>query len=134
MGRGGAAADFRRIEQQLKGLPRRLVDQAVKDIHKAATDTLKRDTGGDQSLSGAPRKLTVTKKVTGDEIVIGRVAPAAKGLRQYTWLQAGAKPRTRGTSTWRGTRAKATWTKATGPEVKKIRELFRREFRKAVHG
>lgn len=134
MAKGGAAAEFRRIEQQLKGLPRRLVEQAVKDVYRETTKQLKKDTGGDQSLSGAPRRLSVTKKVDGTQVVIGRVAPARRGLRQWTWLQSGARPRTRGDKTWKGTKGKKTWTKAAVPEVRKAQRMFREEFKEAIHG
>lgn len=113
------ATNLSRVARRLRTLPRAAIDEAAGEIARAATRQLTRDTGGDRSLSGAPGRLKVTKRVTGDTVVEGKVTPnPAYLMAQWSWLEEGTGPPG-------PTAAKNTWTDPTGRALEHARRTIR---------
>lgn len=123
---GTAAARLRRLARDLKTLPRQTIEAAADTITDAATATLIRDTGGDRSLSNAPRRLKVDRKISGDRIVEAVLSAGPRKAQQWAWLERG---------TYNGRRGrKRTWSRAVTPAVEQVRADMRTALRKVVRG
>lgn len=136
--KGGAGAVLRDIAKRAESFPRKFVKQAVADIRKGQTKTLKADTGGDGGLSGiGGAKLRIKTSVKGDTIVTG-VVEAGSPRGPWTWLESGTKPHIAG-GRYRGarhpgTRGKRTWSRAATPGLAKAAKTASREVTTIVRG
>lgn len=107
-------------------MPRRLVDDVTKKIAKAIDKRLVADTGGDRSLSGAPQRMKVERKVTGESLVTGVVGPGPRaGMAMWSWLE-------KGTGEPAPTKAKRTWTKPLGPALDEARSAIADTFHETI--
>src|SRR5690606_7668068 len=110
---------LRRVAQDCKSLPRRFVEEAVRDLDKAITKKLRADTGGDRSLSGAPGRLRVQKKISGETVVTGEVTPGPRSrMAQWSWLEYG-------TGHPGPTKPKDTWSEPASHEIEVLRRKAR---------
>lgn len=132
MPKGGAGASLRAVAKKAKSFPRQFVDEAASDIRKAATSSLRSDTGDGGLSRAGNRKLKVKRKVKGaGSLVVGEVA-AGSPRAQWFWLEEGTKPHMVGRRRHPGARAKRTWSTAIGPAVNKAQHMARRDLRSIV--
>lgn len=130
---GAAAARLRKLERELRSLPRKLIDDASTSLAKAATRSLVRDAGADRRLRNAPTPLRVIRKVTGDQVVEGVVsAGPPRGRGQWSWLEKGTEPHQIGKGTHPGHSGKRTWSRAITPEVEKVRADIRKSLKEVM--
>lgn len=113
-----AAANLRRIARECKSLPRQAVEGATKAFKKSIDKSLKADTGGDFRLSGAPTRMRVQSKVTGDTVVEGTVSPNKPAMAQWVWLN-------EGTGEPGPTAPKGTWSEPVSREMKTVTRAVR---------
>ena len=113
-----AAANLRRIARECKTLPRKAVEDASKAFTKSITKTLKRDTGGDQRLSGAPTRMRVQSKVQGETVVTATISPNKTAMAQWVWLE-------EGTGEPGPTAPKGTWSEPVSKELKTVTRAVR---------
>jgi hypothetical protein len=125
---GSLAAALRRSAKEARSFPRKFVEDATKVMHKGVDKTLRADTGGDASLSNAPGKLRVTRKVSGDSVVTGTVAVAPRSAGRFAWLEKGTDPHAIGKGRHPGTAAKRTWTRAMDPAMRALNREIDRAF------
>lgn len=136
--KGGAGKVLRDIAKRAETFPRKFVKDAVADIRKEQTKTLKADTGGDMGLSGIGNaRLSIKTSVKGDTIVTGEVS-AGKPRGPWTWLESGTRPhvvggRYRG-ARHPGTRGKRTWSRSAPKALDNAAKDARKEIRTIVHG
>lgn len=116
---------LRTVARECKSLPRMAVEEAVSSFDKAITKTLKRDTGGDSRLSGAPTRMRVSKKIDGTSYVTGELTPNRQAMGQWTWLDDG-------TGDPGPTRAKRTWSEPTSAEMEKVTVAVRKRLTAVV--
>lgn len=109
-----ARSDIEQIDGALGRFPERAVRRSLDTFRRQITPSLKTDTGGDFRLSGLNNigKLSMTLKVTGSELVEGRLMAGPKRMRgPWRWLEDGTRPRATSTGrTHPGTPAKRTWS------------------------
>lgn len=122
------STNMRRIARDARKLPRILVDDATMALQKGVTKTLKADTGGDASLSNAPTKLRVARKVSGETIVKGEVSTGKRGAGQWAWLESGTMPH----GGHPGTSAKETWSRAVEPGLRVVNRMMLERFNRSV--
>lgn len=106
-------------------MPRKVVGDATKIIGKAMTKRLARDTGGDYRLSGAPTRLRVQTRVTGDTVVEATVAPNKAGMAQWVWIN-------EGTGEPGPTPAKRTWDEPASEQLDVIGRYVRHELNRIM--
>jgi hypothetical protein len=134
MAKGGAAAAMRAVAKKAKSFPREFVDQAATDLRKAATQSLKADTGDGGLSRAGNQKLKVTRKVKGSgALVIGEVS-AGSPRAQWFWLEEGTRPHMIGRRRHPGARPKRTWSIAIGPAVNKAQRDAQTRLRTIVRG
>lgn len=114
----GAGALLRQVAQACKTLPRRVVEDATKQFRKGLEKKLTADTGGDSRLSGAPTRMRVQVKVTGETIVTGTVTPNKPAMAQWVWLD-------KGTGNPGPTEAKRTWSEPVSADMKAVTKTVR---------
>lgn len=136
--KGGAAAGMRKVAKKAKTFPRLFVDKAATDIRKAATKSLKGDTGDGRMSGVGNAQLKVVRKVKDQGVVvIGQVrAGGARG--PWFWLEEGTRPHRAGGrfkgARHPGTRAKRTWSRPLPPAMNKARQEAWRHLRTIVRG
>lgn len=136
--KGGAGKALRQIAKNAESFPRKFVKEAVADIRKDQTKTLKRDIGGDTAMSGIGNgRLTIKSSVKGDSIVTGEVT-AGKPAGPWSWLEKGTAPHIAG-GRYRGarhpgTRGKRTWSRGLPDSLDRVVKQARKELRTIVHG
>jgi hypothetical protein len=123
-----AASDLEAVATQLDQFPEQAVRHAVTELRRAILPRLRRDTGGDQRLSGmrSGARLDVTAETKGSG---GQVAAGPRRmLGPWRWLNNGTRPRAQGRGRHPGTRPKGTWDQATAkalPDVERdVAALF----------
>jgi hypothetical protein len=125
-----AASDLEAVADQLDQFPEQAVRHAVTELRSAILPRLRRDTGGDQRLSGmrSGARLDVTVETTGTG---GQVAAGPRRMRgPWRWLNDGTRPRAQGRGRHPGTPAKGTWDRPVAkalPDVEReVATLFDR--------
>lgn len=114
-----ASATLRRIARETKSVPRKAIEDAAKTLKRGIDKKLRGDTGGDNSLSGAPRRMRVQTKVTGETVVVGTVSPNKSAMAQWVWLN-------EGTGHPGPTAPKFTWDEPVSEEMKNVQRAIRR--------
>jgi hypothetical protein len=108
-----AAGDLSQVAGELEQLPDRAVRYAVETLRRPLATEQRRDTGGDQRLSGFSRtRMSVRTEVIGrGPSVFGSVEWWPRRTRAAgRWLDAGTRPRAQGAGRHPGTPAKRTWS------------------------
>ena len=112
-----AASDLEAVAAQLDQFPEQAVRHATAELRRAILPRLRRDTGGDQRLSGmrSGARLNVTAETTGSG---GQVAAGPRRmLGPWRWINDGTRARAQGRGRHPGTRAKGTWDQPVAKAV-----------------
>jgi hypothetical protein len=136
-----------RIGRRLRTMPQEGVAEATKILRAEIRRNVKRDTGGDNLLSGLRNGSALSVKVTqrGTELVEGRVMAGPKDQRApWFWLEEGTRPGLRGAPVGRynsarvsrgyhpGTPAFRTWSRSFDAVEAKIRQDMERRWQRAI--
>jgi hypothetical protein len=97
----GAGADYRALAKRYRNLPEQMVRAGAAEMQKAVTIRLKRDTGGDQRMSGFTRRpgrharMTVTAKISpGTRIATATIEASPRKFRgMWAILEGGTAER-----------------------------------------
>lgn len=125
-----ASDDIEAVAAKLDQFPEQAVRHAAVELRSAILPRLRRDTGGDQRLSGmrSGARLNVTAETTGQGAQVA--AGPRRMLGPWRWLNNGTRPRAQGRGQHPGTRAKGTWDQAAAkaiPDVERdVATLFDR--------
>lgn len=127
-----AASDLEAVAAQLDQFPEQAARHAVTELRRAILPRLRRDTGGDQRLSGmrSGARLNVTAETTGSG---GQVAAGPRRmLGPWRWINDGTRPRAQGRGRHPGTPAKGTWDRAAATAIPDIERDVADIFDRAV--
>jgi hypothetical protein len=108
-----AGGDLAQVAAELEQLPERAVRYAVEALRRPLAAEQRRDTGGDNRLSGVGgTRVSIRTEIVGrGGSVLGTVEWWPRRMRgPGRWLDDGTRPRVQGAGRHPGTPAKRTWT------------------------
>lgn len=139
-----ASSNLRKLSSRLKSAPEQAVKAGASVFEDALKQSVQRDAGSDQRLSGAKKnKLATATKTSGGEFLATATVQANKPARaQWSWLEKGTSPHTVGkkhmlvggawkTGPWRvgGSPSKRTFsdavTQARSKAVEAMKDVLR---------
>lgn len=129
-----AASDLETVADQLDEFPEQAVRHAAVELRGAILPRLRRDTGGDQRLSGM-RSQTRLDVVVDIAATDARVTAGPRRMSSaWRWINDGTRPRAQGRGRHPGTRAKGTWDQPVAKAIPDIERDIGNLFDRAVQG
>lgn len=129
-----ASRDIDQVADAVGRFPETAVRHAVDRFRTAIQPRLKRDTGGDNRLSGIGNaRLNVSTKVAGSVLVEGTVTAGPKKMRgPWRWLDDGTRPRSTATGQHPGTDPKHTWSDPVQRAMPDVQSGIARDFEAVI--